>query len=472
MKFFPRLLSCAATLVFPSVLSAQTPVPAPAASHYEAVGKHLETGGVFYAFADVDGDAAKFGGLGDTLIELARTKGGMAVPPGLSATGLLKSFGLDRVKAFGLSSRKAEGTMFHNRAMVHMPEGRSGVFSLLGGPAAPLFSPGFAPAGSDVVMESDLTLSALREFTEAVLTNAGDPQLLQQFQSAMGMTIPLPGLEMKLGDLIAKLDTRLMAAGRIEEGKTFTLPGSQTVLPMFRMVVSLDNLAFLFTPMMEIAKHSGNSIVDSGDGFELIRPSQPLPEELHGFKPVIYHDLKSKRILFGTHVEAVRECLENRQPISGDPVFQQATAGLPKLGNEFSYLTPKVFELILKMVRQSVAGAPPSAAGIHPEILREVLAQMETVMPLPTQPLTGVRANLPEGMVVHANSSSSYKSILMAGPIITLSMFGAVGGGAFDAIRKKGEDARLDASGNDEKQTGEVEPADEEGHPPTPSAET
>ncbi len=429
MKSILRFLPCAASLGLLLTSSAGLAQDSTAAN-FEAVSKHIETGGVFYGLVDLEGDAALVAGLGDAILNLARKEAGGAIPPGLSAAGIIKALGFDRLKAIGMSSKKTGG-LFQNRALIYMPEGRTGLFKLFGGPAAPLQSPLSAPAGSDLVLESELTLSALLEVAESVLRSTGDPQLLQQFKGVLGY--PVPVLNMTAGDFIARLNTRIIVAGRLEKGKTFSLPDGQS-LPAFRLVVSFDQLDFLFPALMEYLKQSDKVKIETGEGFERIQPTEKAPEGLEGLLPVIHHDLKSKRIVIGTHPDAVKEFLEAKAPLSGDPVFVKATAGLPKVGNEFSYATPALFAVFEKFIKTAMAeSGTTTPGGPSPEIMEGLMKEFGKLSPWPDQAIAGVRANLPDGMFYHSTSTNSYKSIL---PLAATLPIALVSGAAFGAYGK------------------------------------
>jgi hypothetical protein len=397
-------------------------------SNFATVARHLDPGGIFYTILDLEGDLARFAGLGDALMGLARTELGASIPPGLSASGMLQGLGLDRVKAIGMSSKKAPDHLFQNRAMIYMPEGRSGLAKLFGGAAAPLQSPRLAPAGSDLVLETELTLSALLEITESVLRSTGDPQILNQYKGLLGF--PVPGLEMTAADFIGKLNTRLMVSGRLEAGKTFTLPGSNTAVPAFRLVASFDQLDFLFPPMMEYASQSGRAAVEKGEGFERIVPSANPAGGAPDFQFLIHHDLTSKRILIATHPDAIKEFLESKTPLADSEAFRKATAGLPMEGNEFSYVTPAVFKAFDDLIRSAVSDAPSSFSGP----LRMALAEIGKLSPWPTQPIAGVRANLPEGMVFQSTSPHSFKSLIPAAVTLPVAFLSAAGFGGYSKI--------------------------------------
>ncbi len=414
-----RLVPCAAALAcFLAPLPALGQADPP--SNFTAVARHLDTGGVFYTILDLDGDLARFAGVSDALLSLARTELGAAIPRGLSAKGILEGLGLDRVKAVGMSSKKAEGSLFKNRALIYMPEGRSGLAKLFGGAAAPLQSPRLAPAGSDLVMETELTLSALLEITESVLRSTGDPKTLNQFKGLLGF--PVPGLEMTAGDFIGKLNTRIILAGRLEAGKSFTLPGSKTTVPAFRLVVSFDHLDFLFPPLMEYARQSGQAVVEKGEGFERIVPKANPAGATSDFQFLIHHDLNSKRILIATHPDALKEFLESKTPLSDGEAFRKATAGFPMEGNEFSYVTPAVFKAFDHQLRTALSDAPaPYTAS-----LRTVMEELGKLSPWPTQPIASVRANLPEGMAFQSTSPHSFKSLIPAAVTLPVAFLSAV----------------------------------------------
>ena len=434
MKLLSRLLPGAVSLgclLFPVSSMGQAPVSAP--GHFDAVAKHLQTGGVLYTVVDIDGDVAKFAAIGDGLLDFAKKEAGGALPPGLSATALMKSLGLDRLKAIGMSSKPAAGNLFHNRALIYLPEGRSGLFKLIGGAVGPLQSPAMAPAGSDIVMESEVTLSALLEIAESVLRSAGDEAMLQQYRGLLGLPMP-GGLNMTAGDFIAKLNTRIIIAGRLEKDKSFSIPGSDITLPGFRLVVSFDNLDFLTEPLLTYAKHSADVTVETGGGYQIIKPKTAAEDQPPFLRPLFYHDIKSKRLLLGTHPDAVTEFLDNKTPLSADPAFVQAMAGLPTEANELSYLTPAVYQLLGQLFEEAVKAAPATSGGPDNAALQQIFGYFQKLSPLPTLPAVTLRANLPEGMLFLSNSTSSFKSILTIPAALATGLVGALGFGAYEGL--------------------------------------
>jgi hypothetical protein len=438
MKPIPCLLSLASA-VGALFLTDVAPAQAPPPGHFGNVAKHLETDGVFYSIVDIDGDLQQWAAAGDALLELAKEQAGGALPSGLSATGLLKALGLEQVKAVGMSSKSTAGGLFHNRALIYLPEGRRGIFNLFGGAAGPLQSPGFAPAGSDLVMESEVTPSALLKIVEEVLRSSGNDAMLQQYEGLL--KFPVPGLEMMAKDFIAKLDTRILVAGRLDKNQTFTPPGSPMALPVFRLVVGFDRLGFLFAPLKEYAQQAGGATLETGEGFELLKPAHPLPEELNAFAPVLYHDLKSGRLLLGSHVEAIRDCLGGGAKVSSDAAFASAIAGLPTEANEFSYVTPAVFQAVQQLVQEALKHRPALPGGPPDEAVQQFLAIVEKFSPPPAVPMAGIRANLPEGMLFRGNQTTSFKSLLALPVVFTTALVAGTSFGSYQSVRKNLEAA-------------------------------
>ena len=440
--------------------------PAPVEGHYEKVAPHLNPGGLFYSYVDIENDALSLAKIGDMILESAREEAGGALPPGLTASGIIKALGIDRLKAFGLSSRKAEDGLIHNRGFFYLPEGRTGLFKLFGGDAAPFQSPRCAPAGSDLVIETDLTLGAVLDLVEAVLTSTGDEQYLQVFKSAL--SFPVPHTELKAGDFISQLNTKIILAGRLEKGITFKPDEKAPALPAFRLVACFDGLEFLAAPLFKLAAESGEMKIEQGDGFEAILPREALPEALSFFKPLIYHDLKSKRLLIGTHREGVTEFLTAAHPISSDPDFIKAIAGLATEGNDFSYLTPgllkAVNDLSGSIIREAMADLEKlNPSGGTPGHLKSLLEALQSFSPVPNQALTGLRANLKDGILFQSNSTSSYKTILLTATVVPVALVASASFAGFSRIKQ----AQLSgpASPDLPREAAEAEPAADDDHP-------
>lgn len=437
----------------------QEVVPADLGSgHYSAVARHLEVGGGFFAFADVEGDLERLADLGDRLLDAARKSGVEGIPQGLKARTLLDALGLSGIRAVGMSSRKLPGNRHHNRALVYIPEGRRGLLKVLGGAPAPLAGPVLAPADSDLVMEQELHLSRLVETADAVLDAAGSGDLKAAMHGLL--QIPVPALGMTAAELIGRLDTRIVVVARLEPGRTLKVPAGEMSIPAVQALISLDQLGFLFEAAARMLAESDRVEIERGDGFELIRPTRSLPGDMDYFRPVLFHDRKTGRILAATHQSLVEECLAGASPLRNDPAFAAAAEGVPLEANAFSYATPRLINAIVEYARKAT-GEGEERAGDANAYVDAVLDWLSESGGIPTAAEVSAQANLPEGILSVSNSTTSFKDVIVqAAAAPALLIAGAASG--YAKITQRIQEREM-APGEEEEPGGNEEPFDEAG---------
>ena len=113
----PVLATASVLLLSHSPARAQSPVPeGTSPASFAAAAKHLEIGGLFFGYMDLDGDLAKLAAVGDKLLDAAR-KDGIAtqIPDNLKAAPLVDALGLTSLKGLGFSD-----------AMIDAPPSTSG----------------------------------------------------------------------------------------------------------------------------------------------------------------------------------------------------------------------------------------------------------------------------------------------------------------------------------------------------------
>jgi hypothetical protein len=401
--------------------------PEDGSKHFAAVSKHLELGGLYFNYMDVDGDLAALGAFGDRLLDLAKRET-PDIPKDLSAAKIFEALGLNCVKAIGMSSRSAGKGLYHNRALLYMPDGPKGVMKLFGGKAAPLQIASWAPADAGAAVQVDLTLSALLEMVESVLTASGQASVLAQYK--MALQFPVPGLAMNVGEFIGKLNTRVMVAVRIDESKKLNLPGMPLEMPGVQFMLALDEVDFLMEPLKLLVQGNDAAVVENGADFTLIRPKASLPGDFDYFKPGLYHDKKAKRLILTSHIEMARSA-GTGDTLAGSGAFKQATAGLPAEGNGLSYVSPQ-FVKALGTFYMDVLRASMQSSGAKGPVEELSKLFMQYLMDAPEMAVAVVYANVPEGMLFMSNTNSTHKgTLLQLGvlPVVTgLFAAGAVSG--------------------------------------------
>ncbi len=426
MKIITRLKSfltagavCAA-LTAPALAQVAPVKPEDASQHFAAVAKHLELGGLYFSYMDVDGDLAGFGSVLDRLLDLMRPEV-PDIPKELSAAKIIEALGLNSVKAVGLSSRRAGDGLYHNRALLYMPDGPKGLMKLFGGKAAPLPVAAWAPADCGAAMQMDLTLGSLLETVEAVLKASGQENILAQYKLAL--LVPVPGVNIPLGEFVGKLNTRVMVAMRMEDGKRLQVPGLPVPMPGLQVMLALDDVDFLMEPLMALAEGNDNVVVEKGDDFTIVRPNSSAPGELDWFKPGLYHDKKAKRLILTTHLEMAQSAGKG-DVLSGSESFKKATAGLPAEGNGLSYTTPQFMKSFMDYYME-VLDETMKASGTDAPAKELVKLAVDLLGIAPDQPVATVYANTPEGMLFMSNSNSSHKGTLFQATLLPMAGFTA-----------------------------------------------
>ncbi|MBP7949842.1 MAG: hypothetical protein KA004_09325 [Verrucomicrobiales bacterium] len=426
------------SLVLALALTAATPFSAPcraqegkvkpedASAHFESVAKHLELGGVFYAYADIDGDIKKLTETIDQFLSVAREQSNGEIPEKLTAAGIANELGLDCIKAAGMSSRK-NGNLFHNRAFLATPGGRAGIFKILGDKPAAFTSPKLAPAGADIVVEEDLKLSVVLEIAKNLLGQIEDEDLQEKFDEALQQ--PMAPLEMTVGEFIGKLDTKLTFIASVDPAVKLDIEGPPNPLPMVDAVLCLDGSGWLFDALKQVLSDMPDAEfeIKTGEDFESMELKKELPEGFEIYKPTLHHDKKNNRVLLGSRPEYIAKCLSGASTVAGDEDFKKATTGLPGEGNGLSYVSSEAMKELWKFLEVIAQEAGP------PEMRGTMLKAWEMYLPKGEDPMASVRANLPDGVLFTSNSFDSHKGTLatmMSYPM----MLGAM---AFGTIRQQ-----------------------------------
>lgn len=429
MKLLARLKHTAAVTAAGLLLSAPahaqvtTVKPEDGSKHFAAVSKHLELGGLFFTYIDIDGDFSKLASMLDRIVDLAR-KEQPAIPEGLKVSKVAEELGLNCVKAIGMSSRRLGDDLYHNRALIYMPEGPKGLMKLFGGKPAPYQVASLAPADAGMAAQVELNLGTLMETIEAVIKSTGDDSTLSQFKA--GLSFPVPGAGMSIGEFIGKLNTRVMTVARIDSGKKLSIPGAPVEIPGIQLMIAFDDIDFLMQPLLGMLGETDAAEIEKGEGFTIIRPRAALPGELSYFRPALYHDAKSKRIILTTHIDMAKSA-GTGNTLAGSEAFKKAMAGLPAEGNGLTYATPEFIKSVMNFYRDALKASTGSAGS--PEILEEVSNILFEFLPEGKSAIAGTYANVPEGMLFASNMAENHKHTLVQAAVLPAAFLAGVTAG-------------------------------------------
>ena len=417
-------LSLSSTLPVLADPVAPPATPAADSSHWAAVSPHLQLGGPFLAYADIDGDITKLAQVADGLVEQFRSSQ-PALQSGVKMEPLMEALGFSRLKAVGLSSRRITPALYHNRALLYMPEGPAGLFRLPGGKPSPAVISALAPADTDFALQIELALSSLVPTVRSVLTATGDKENLNRLETML--KFPVPGVSMNAGAALEKLDLRLMFIGSVTEGKTIPVPGTQLEIPAFRFMLAIDGADFLMEPLLTYAGAYDSLSIEKGDGFTTIQPNQGLPAGLEKhFQPALYFDHKTKRVFLSSHLEYVRTALTGETHLQDQAEYKTLTGGLAAECNGLSYSSPRFYQAARTFMSAAAQAGAPGKKDQGDTYLR-TLESLEGLMGSASGGTASTWSLLPEGWLILSNAPATHKTSIAGIALAPLTAAGMLG---------------------------------------------
>ena len=254
-----------------------------------------------------------------------------------------------------------------------------------------------APAGSDLIFEQELDLAALLPVVDKVLRRIGSAEISQGWAEMSSQPAGLPGLT--IGQLVAKLDTRLTVIGRLRPEQRIELPDAPVDLPQFDLLIAFDNMAWLVEKLQAEMPPEVAQGIEKGDGF-LRMPLPPMPPETPLFQPVIHFDIVSGRLLVATSAKFADACIAGDGGLFAEASFKSAAKGLPEKGNSLVFFSPRIGEEF----RHLIAAGMKSNPSASKQELDLGLAMIEKMMPGLTGSYVAATSNLPDGVLSVSNS--------------------------------------------------------------------
>ena len=405
-------------------------------AHYETVAEHLHAGGDSYLYVDFDGDAARVGKfVDDVLATVSKVKGepipGMA---GLSIADVVGDLGLTSIAAVGASSHK-EGDRYQTRSFLYTPDGRKGLLSALGGRARKLYSASVAPAGADLVIEQGIDVAAVLPVVDQVLRRIGNAELIERWAEVSAM--PIEPLQMTLGQLLSKLDTRVTVIGRLDPGKKMEIPDLPVELPQFELCLSIDNLGWLVPKMMEQMPEEVNEMMEKGLGYVRIQ-GPPMPPEALFMQPLLHYNVINGRLSIATSLDFLKECHSRKGGLFASEVFRAAMVGMPEEANSLMYISKRFGAQI-----EALYGEALEASGqVTPDgVVTMAMGVMKKINPMLAGDYVSMTANHPDGVLSVTNSAVKGSSV-GAASIAVVAIAASVAVPVFTKVKGKAQEAQ------------------------------
>ncbi len=408
-----------------------------ASPSFRAVASRLELGGRSFEYSETGGAPALAAFL-DEIIKALPASERKDIPAGFTFAELFSLLGVDSVAATGSSSRARADGSFHSRSFAYMPQGRKGLLTLGGGPAAKLMLLDIAPKDTDLALEFPLYL---KDFAREAM-----PKILamippaERAQVERQMSQPVPPLGLSGRQIIEKLDAHIGIFLRLDPTQKFQPSPDAPPMPGMDGVIAIDRLGWLvealkpqFMPML--SQPGGPVKVTEEGGVLTIRFTGPAGPPPMDYQPVVRFDPKADRILIATRPALFDSVVAGTEKITQGADFTQAWRDLPSDGNTCIYASSRLLQTISDLIAKSAQTASTSAADA-------ALAGkfFGWVKPLLSRGQAMVIANQPDGIFALSNTSIPAGSSTMTA-VSTVAVLAAFALPAVSKVRLKAVEA-------------------------------
>ena len=379
---------------------------------FRAVASHLELGGRSYEYSEAGGAMALATFL-DEMMKALPERERRDIPAGFTVAKLFHLLGLDAIAATGSSARARADGSFHSRSFAYMPQGRKGLLTLSGGPAAKLMLLDIAPKDTDLALEFPLNLKDFaREGLPEILAMI-PPAERAEFDQQMSQPIPPLGLSGK--QIVEKLDARIGIFLRLDPTQKIQISPSDPPMPGVDGIIAIDRLGWLVEALkpqfMPMLSQPGLPVTVTDEGGVLtVRMKSPAGPPPMDFQPVVRFDSKADRILIATRAALFDSVVAGTAKITQGADFTQAWRDLPSEGNASIYASPR----LLQMISDLIAKAAQGERGASPADVIVMRKIFDVVKPFLSRGQAVVIANQPDGILTLSNTS-----IPAAGPTMT-----------------------------------------------------
>ncbi|MGK0185163.1 MAG: hypothetical protein ACI9R3_000938 [Verrucomicrobiales bacterium] len=391
-------------------------------AHFAAVSRHLDLGGPFYGYVELDGDVDR---LGEHINEIYNAFADTGEVPPVDVREIIKELGIGKIEALGASSIKTENG-YRNKTFVYIPDGRSGLLNLLGGDGEPLHYAPLAPAGADLVVEQEVNLKAVRDTAEKVVAKFDSQEIQKPFDEML--ETKFADLSFSVADFLGNANGRVILVASIIADTPMPLPPEAPAIPSIDALICVENAAWLFDSLEEkfITEGEGPFDYSEDDNFQKMIMQVPPDGSMGIYAPLLVKEKSTDRVFLVSRQSYLDECLGSGTRLSSDAEFTAAIDGLPAEGNSFSYASPELYSEIQKVTHALMNQAGAQGMGGPPEAVLSAIENLTaTLMPdLNGSGVAGVGQNLPDGILYTQNNAASHKATIATAAVLPLAMIG------------------------------------------------
>jgi hypothetical protein len=385
--------------------------------HYPAVAEHLDLGGTFYLYLDIDGDIQRGAALIQEVLEnIENSDLPEETLKRIDALRISEELGFEGIKALGMSSYRESSGMFLNRGYAHIPDGRKGLMQVFGRAPHAFDALSMAPPDAALVVEQDVNARAVMDVVLSILDRVNGPNETEKM--LRDLSEPLPFFEMTPRDIVNLLDTRVIAIFKLDPENKMRVPDLKTDVPAIHAVVAVDNMGALIDPFLRQDPPLPPFRVESTGDFDSVFFNETLFSEAPYLRPVMRRHRPTNRLFIATDAAFLDDCLNGGPSIADNADFIAASRDLPiQKGNGLVYASKDFFGQLRENMSALMATDPDT---------RWMQRIMPLLMPASTTGEISVTVNEPEGLYWVSRSGLSHKATLFQGLYFNPMLLGAV----------------------------------------------
>ncbi len=401
------------------------------------VVEQLDLGGVFFGYIDIEEDIAGFAADLNRFIAEIQEHVSPFPPLPVDVEAIVRSAHLDGLRAVGLSSVRSEG-LFRNSGFLYLPEGRQGVFRVMGGEPKPFAGLAYAPADTAFFYEIECDVPALTNvvtgIVETVMGDAGR-NMIESWKEQ-----PIDESGVTPGEVIAALDGRLSVALGLNPGNRLPIPGAGATFAEPELLVRAEGFGSL---VLKLLGDNPFFVRSDEGGVIIFETVEALPAPFSGKHPIFL--IEDGNMFFSLS----REFLAENRDLDGDTLGAQEefatileALGGPE-GNGLLFVRPVVLDQIRRFVQES--------GGANPEMASSI-AILQQMLPVTDRPIASLRQNVDHGILFKSEWPSSHKQTMISGAYfnpLVLGLLSSMAIPAFTRVREDSIEARTD---NDARQ--------------------
>ncbi|HLS27735.1 MAG TPA: hypothetical protein VK041_03740, partial [Opitutales bacterium] len=400
--------------------------------YFEETEAHLDRGGIFYGYAEIDGDIMQIAdNLTNLLLNSAATSPDIPIPP-IPLSTIVQASGLDRLAAIGGSSVRIADHSFHNRTFLLFPDELHGLMQSIGVSNRPFQISEWAPEKSIFVFERELNPEALIDFSKNIAEIAASvafppaPAMLDGY-----LNTPLTPSERTALEILTRIGGRLSGVIEIDPTETMSLPEIGE-MPRIDAFLRLENGGFLYPDIAKTLRSLEIFFTESNENG--LRTITSLLGDEFGINLTFAANNRSGELFLATSPSFLNRVQSTDKPtLSENPQFQKAIERIPQSGVSFSFTSPAASQYISQLILAAIPENDPANDGV-----RDWLLQIFRI----DEPLVSATSIEPNGILIASNWSHSHKQNIASLSFINPATFGLLAAIAIPTFNKVRETAQ------------------------------